>query len=299
MIRRLAIWRRAAVLAGLFAAGTAGVAGADSAPGVTAAPDGTLPVVFNDRQALDLSQDAIGGRLGDHRFADHKGRSVRLSEFRGKPLVVSLIYTSCYQTCPLTTANLARAVAAADRVTGPGAYRVVTIGFNTAFDTPEHMAAFAHGQGVDRAGWLMLSTDAPTIQRIGAELGFTWFASPRGFDHLVQTSILDAEGRVYRQLYGTDITAPALLTALTELTSGQPVVFKKSDGWFDRLQLLCSVYDPTRGRYRVSYALLISTLIGGTSLAGVGIFLIRAWRNAPRHDRRASAGPGQSRSKLS
>ncbi|CAK0747599.1 hypothetical protein CCP1ISM_2860001 [Azospirillaceae bacterium] len=163
---------------------------------------------------------------------------------------------------------------------GVDRFGVVTVGFDAKVDTPDHMAAFARGQGLSRTGWLMLSADGDTVRRLSDELGFSFFPAVQGFDHLVQTTVLDGEGRVYRQIYGTDITPQALTTALGELTSGQPVEFRRNDGWLDRLQLLCSIYDPTQGRFRFDFGLLFTILIGGGSMAGIGFFLIRAWRNA-------------------
>ncbi|MEI6986074.1 MAG: SCO family protein, partial [Rhodospirillaceae bacterium] len=125
------------------------------APAVIA-PASELKLAFDDRAALEISRNAIGGTIGDYRFVDHRGRTVRLAELKGRPLVVSLVYTACYQTCPLTTVNLVRAVAEADSKLGADRFGVVTLGFDTRFDTPDHMAAFARGQGIDRRGWLVL-----------------------------------------------------------------------------------------------------------------------------------------------
>ncbi|MEI6986792.1 MAG: hypothetical protein WCK65_11745, partial [Rhodospirillaceae bacterium] len=127
-------------------------------------------------------------------------------------------------------------------------------------------------------GWLVLSSDDNTMRGISADLGFVYFPSPRGFDHLVQTTVLDASGRVYRQLYGTDVSTDELTAALQDLTSGRAVEFVRGDGWVDRLRLLCSTYDPTRGRYLVDYSFALTLIIGGTCFAGVAVFLIRAWR---------------------
>jgi protein SCO1/2 len=79
---------------------------------------------------LRLSQEAIGRQLPDHEFMDIHGRPVRLSSFRGKPFVISLIYTSCYHTCPMITQSLARVVNVGHEALGEGLYRV------TIIDTP-------------------------------------------------------------------------------------------------------------------------------------------------------------------
>ena len=75
-----------------------------------------FPVLgFDEKTALTESQAAIGRRLGDYRFTDSDGRPVRLADLRGKPLVVSFVYTGCFQVCPATTQFLGKAVSEAER----------------------------------------------------------------------------------------------------------------------------------------------------------------------------------------
>lgn len=44
-------------------------------------------------QALRTSQAALGREVGEHVLLNREGRPVRLSSYRGKPLLVSFIYT--------------------------------------------------------------------------------------------------------------------------------------------------------------------------------------------------------------
>ena len=60
-------------------------------------------VTLDQKAALSASQAMIGTTPGDFAFLDREGRPVRLSQYRGKPLLVSFIYTGCFQVCPLTT----------------------------------------------------------------------------------------------------------------------------------------------------------------------------------------------------
>ena len=60
--------------------------------------------------ALKTSQSAIGQQLANHAFINANGEQVTLEDFRGKPLVLSMVYTSCYQICPMTTRHLSKVV---------------------------------------------------------------------------------------------------------------------------------------------------------------------------------------------
>ncbi len=65
---------------------------------------------FDYDQALAISQAAIGQRVADIEFTAADGRKLRLDDFRGKPLVVSMVFTSCYEICPMTTRFLSGVV---------------------------------------------------------------------------------------------------------------------------------------------------------------------------------------------
>jgi protein SCO1/2 len=100
------------------------------------------PNPFEEKAALAYSQAAIGRQVGDHRFLDATRAPVSLADFRGKPLVVNLVFTSCSTTCPVIVQSLHRSVRIANGALGPGAFNVVTIGFDTDRDTPEQMQAY-------------------------------------------------------------------------------------------------------------------------------------------------------------
>ena len=225
---------------------------------------------FDEKLALKESQAAIGRAPAEQVFRDSEGRNVRLSELRGKPLVVNFVYTGCIQVCPATTQFLAKAVLQAERTLGPGAFRVATIGFNLPFDHPAAMKAFARKFGIASPNWLFLTPDAGTLERLVADFGFRYEATSAGFDHLLQVSIADPQGRIYRQVYGDSFDAPLFIGPLLQLAQNAPVPAGDLPSWIEQVRLLCTVYDPASGRYRVNYAVVIELLIGA-SIFLVGI----------------------------
>lgn len=71
----------------------------------------------------------MGGRpAADFQLLDQFGRQVALSDFRGRPVVLTFLYTSCPDVCPLTAEKL-------------------------------RLAAAMLGQDAARVGWLAVSTD--------------------------------------------------------------------------------------------------------------------------------------------
>jgi len=155
---------------------------------------------FQYKEAIKASQDAIGKTLKDYSLTDEDGMALNLSDLRGKPLVLSLVYTSCFHICPMTIKHLAKTVAKAKKALGEDSFQVAILGFDSYKDSPMAMKHFAKKQGVNDLGWKILSADQDTINALTKELGFLFFSSPNGFDHVVQATVIDAKGEVYRQV---------------------------------------------------------------------------------------------------
>ena len=237
---------------------------------------------FDEQLALKESQAAIGRQVADYAFTDSDGAPVRLAELRGKPLVVNFIYTGCFSVCPATTQFLAGAVRGAERVLGPGTFRVVTIGFNPPFDDPASMRAFRRKFAIDSPHWRFLTPQAGTLEALTADFGFRYEPTAAGFDHLLQVSILDGEGRVYRQIYGDAFDAPLFVGPLLQLAQNAPVEQGTIETAWQKFRLLCTVYDPAAGRYRLNYVVLIEILVGASVMLGGLGFVLWEWRRRRR-----------------
>lgn len=239
---------------------------------------------YNPEAALAISQAAVGNTIGDYELLDHLGAPVRLrSDHAGRPLVISMIFTSCHHVCPQTTQHLAEAVDAAREALGTDSFNVVTIGFDVAHDTPTAMGAFARKQGVNEPGWRFLSATPETIGQISNDLGFIYFQTARGFDHINQSSIITKDGEIYSQVYGVTFELPWLVEPLKELVFNRP----GSAGHFvaglvDRVKLFCTVYDPTTGRYRFDNSLFFQLFAGGTFVLALLVYLLREMIKAKR-----------------
>jgi protein SCO1/2 len=239
---------------------------------------------YDPDTALEISQAAIGRQIGDYDFTDSAGAPVRWRDFAGKPVVISMVFTSCHHICPLMTKNLAVAVAAAREVLGDDSFEVLTIGFDTLNDTPEAMRGFAREQGVDAENWHFLSGTEETIQALTGDLGFVYYPAPRGFDHLNQTSVINRDGAVYAQVYGVKFELPWLVEPLKELVFNRPASAGHFvAGFVDKLKLFCTVYDPGTGRYEFDRSIFFQFAVGLVVIFSVILYLWRGFRR-PDHD---------------
>ncbi len=233
---------------------------------------------FDRSSALGISQAAIGKTIGSYTFQDTQGKIVSLDSLRGKPLVISLIYTSCFHICPTTTRHLASVIDKAREALGDQSFNIVSIGFDVFRDTPPMMKQFAIQQHLEDEDWLFLSGDQETIQGIADDLGFLFFPSPNGFDHLIQTSIIDKNGRVYGQVYGMNFEIPLLIDPLKRLVFSSAEDASLVTSISDKIRLFCTVYDPAADKYRFDYSIFIGTFIGIACVLALGIQLVKEWR---------------------
>lgn len=235
---------------------------------------------YDKDEALQRSQAAIGRVLSHHSLTKRSGEILDLQALQGRPLVISMIFTSCGHVCPMLTQHLGNVVEIAREALGEDAFTVATIGFDTINDTPQRMARFAADSGVDDRDWYFLSGEPRTIHALSSELGFSYFALPKGFDHITQTTVVDAEGRIYRQVYGQRFDTPALVEPLKELVYNSPADAGFVDQWIDKIQLFCTVYDPDSGRYRFDNSIFISIVTGLMCLGAIAFFIFYHWRDA-------------------
>lgn len=242
--------------------------------------------------AYAQSQAAIGGATGDHVLTDHRGQPLALADLRGRPLVVSLVFTSCGTVCPIVTDHLRDQILAARKAVGGDAFTVLTFGFDASGDTPAQLTGFA---GTHRLlglpDWHVASADAATTDAFLRELGFSYEASARGFDHVTQTTILDAGGRVYRQVYGEAFPLPVLVQPLKELVLGTRTRSVDPGALWDRISFLCTVYNPLTGAYRFDYGIFFGIFFGGLSLILTGLVILRLWLERRRAMRQAAHRP--------
>jgi len=94
--------------------------------------------------------------------------------------------------------------------------------------------------------------------------------------------LLDARGRVVRQVYGNEFSPLTLLDPLKRLELGAPLGDAPVLSLIERIRLLCTVYDVRLGRYRFDYSLALGVLIALSTALVVLVLVARAWRGAAR-----------------
>jgi protein SCO1/2 len=138
----------------------------------------------------------------DFGLRDEDGRAVRLASMRGKPVVVTFLYTTCKDTCPLTVDQIRFAL---DELGHD--VPVVAVSVDPANDTARAAKKFSlQRQMTGRMRWVL--GDAAQLQRLWRAYGVA--PQTDRADHSASTVLLDAEGR-QRIGFATSVLTPSAL----------------------------------------------------------------------------------------
>ena len=190
----------------ILALATAALALPCAAAGCTSAT-ANIP---SDSPGLDLrapiaasSADAPSLFAEHWTWTDEGGQPVTFARWRGRPLVVTAMFTQCKATCPRTLAKLRRVYDDFQRAGRDAQFVVVTL--DPANDTPPALTKFKADAGLP-ASWHFLSGDLNQTRDLRELLGIHVVNDGPHLLHDGRIVIFDDEGRPARALegYGLD-----------------------------------------------------------------------------------------------
>jgi protein SCO1/2 len=145
------------------------------------------------------------------------GSRLSLKQLRGKVVVVTFIYTSCADTCPILTAKMAGLQDRLGMDFGSNVF-FVAITVDPEQDTPTILKRYAEIHGVDLSGWAFLTGTPSEIREVARQYGVVFKKRPRGdVDHTFLTSIVDTSGTLRVQYMGVRFAADEFLQDLKSL----------------------------------------------------------------------------------
>ncbi len=165
----------------------------------------------------------IGQPFPDYEFVSSEGKDVKLSDFRGAPLVFTFVFTRCPvpEFCPAMMLKF-HAVDAMlkDDPQAPKDWHLLTISFDADFDTPEVMAAYGERFRVEKSHWTLLTSDSCcTINEIAGNVGLKFGEKGGSYQHNLRTAVLDADG-VLRHLFTDETWQPETLAEAIRALGG-------------------------------------------------------------------------------
>src|SRR5437867_9194396 len=157
------------------------------------------------------------GPAPDLSLTTQDGQRLSLKELRGKVVVVTFIYASCTDTCPLLTAKMAGLQAALGADFGPKVF-FLSITVDVERDTPAVLQRYAQAHGANLAGWAFLTGTPTEIRQVARQYGIYYRKTPRGdVDHTFLTSLVAQSGTLRVQYLGVRFDPDELLRDLQTL----------------------------------------------------------------------------------
>ncbi len=100
---------------------------------------------------------------------DASGAAVSLSDYRGRPVVLTFLYTDCPDVCPVIAQRTGQALLSLGKDSGKVAVLVVSV--DPAGDTPEKATAFMATHGLSGEGRHFLLGEAATLEPVWLSYG--------------------------------------------------------------------------------------------------------------------------------
>lgn len=151
------------------------------------------------------------------------GRTVKLAELRGQPLIVTMFYSHCTTVCPLLTAQVQRLVNGLSEVERPQ-LRVLMVSFDSKRDTPEALTDFKAQHHIQDTNWIVARASASDVRALAAALGIRYRElADHTFNHSAIISVTDRDGTVRART--SEMTGPddAFVAAVrAQLGAGSP-----------------------------------------------------------------------------
>jgi protein SCO1/2 len=156
------------------------------------------------------------GPAPDFTLTDQDGRLFASRALRGQIAVVTFIFTSCGDTCPLLTAKLV----GIQRKLGPDAPQVTfaAITVDPLTDTPPVLKRYAQAHSADLTRFAFLTGSVPQIDDVTRRYAVFRKEQPRGsVDHTFLTTLVDRSGTVRVQYLGVRFDPKEFLADLRSL----------------------------------------------------------------------------------
>ncbi len=143
----------------------------------------------------DTERVQIGETMPDFKLVDQDGREIRLSDFRGKAVVLTFIFTRCPvpNFCPLMSKNFAdldRRLSEAF----PDQYQLLSITMDPAFDRPEVLKEYATRYNANTKNWSFATGNEEQIRYVAGLTGLYYVWEGGLISHDLRTVLIGPDG---------------------------------------------------------------------------------------------------------
>jgi protein SCO1/2 len=146
------------------------------------------------------------------------GRKIRFSDFKGKALALTFVYTRC--PLPDFCIRMSNHFAKVQRLLAKdksldGKWHLISISFDPKFDTPKVLKNYGQSYSADFLTWDFVTADQATITKLTDGFGLSFSDDEGGLiAHNLRTVLLDKEGKIMKVISGNEWMPDELVDAM-------------------------------------------------------------------------------------
>jgi len=169
----------------------------------------------------EIGRKSVQSAVPDFTLVNQDGKSFQFAKARGKLVLVTFVYTTCPDLCPLLTAKFAAIQRALDEKKQED-YLLLSITTDPEHDTPRALKIYAHNYKADFAHWFFLTGSRDQLAKVWNAFGVTVKMSSGGqIQHTTLTTLIDAQGKRRFDYYTDKWEEKEILKDMTSLGRAQ------------------------------------------------------------------------------
>lgn len=184
----------------------------------------SIEEVDQDLRGKEKYFQAEDGEASGFSLVDAGGRTLSLSDLRGKVVVLNFVYTNCPDVCPLHAERIAEIQKMINQTPMKEMVEFVTITTDPKRDNGPVLRDYGEAHGLDPANWVFLTSapDRPedTTRKIAETYGLKFTQSEDGLQmHGIVTQVIDQDGRLRARFHGLKFEPVNLVVFVNALTN--------------------------------------------------------------------------------
>lgn len=182
--------------------------------------------------ARDLNRIEIGEVVPTFSLTNQNGRAFSLSDFKGKAVLVTFIYTRCPipNYCPLLSKNFAELQERFAKEF-PEQFQLISVSFDPKFDTPAVLNEYSARWSPDEKTWTFATGSAEQIATVAGIFGAFYETKGTTINHDLRTALISPEGKLVH-VWKSNVWTPYEVQRMVReiLTGSRDAIHPKTTG---------------------------------------------------------------------
>jgi len=139
----------------------------------------------------------VGERVPDFTLTNQNGRAVHLTDFRGKAVLLTFVYTRCPlpYCCPLMSKNFASLQERLQKAI-PGKFQLLSVSIDPEFDRPEVLKDYSARYAAEDSTWTFGTGTVEQTDAVGALFGLVQERAGGLIKHDLRTALIGPDGKL-------------------------------------------------------------------------------------------------------